>query len=149
MRSLVAAIALGVVAVATAGCGGDDDPFESYCKEVVAQRDTLSEDLGGGDATSLIDALPVFEKLRAKSPEDLRDEWDTVTARIGDLKEALEDAGVDPSSYDRKNPPTGLTREQRTAINEAAQALATPEMKAALDGVEQQARDVCRTPLVV
>jgi len=148
MRSYVAAVLLGVVACVLTGCG-DDDPFEAYCDEVEAQQQALSDKLAEQDATSLIDALPEFEKLREKSPDDLRDEWDTVTSRIGALEDALEDAGVDPATYDRKKPPSGLTDEQRSEIEAAARALATPEMVAALDGVEQQARDVCRTPLVI
>jgi hypothetical protein len=146
-RLLAAATMIAACALVT-GCG-DDDPFASYCEEVEAQQAALTEDLAGGDATALIDALPEFERLREKSPDDLRDEWDTVTSRIGDLVDALEDAGVDPSSYDRKAPPDDVTEEQRKAIDDAARALATPEMAAALDGVEQQARDVCKTPLAL
>jgi hypothetical protein len=97
----------------------------------------------------LIDALPAFEKLAAKAPDDLQDEWDTVTSRIGDLVAALEDADVDPATYDRKRPPEGLTREEQDSIDAAAKALATPEMTEALNGVEQQARDVCKTPLTL
>jgi hypothetical protein len=141
-------VALLVVApLVLAGCGEDDDPFEAYCKEVKAQQEALSEDLAGGGATGLIDALPEFKKLQDKSPGDLKDEWQTVTSRIADLVEALDVAGIEPDTYDRTKPPAGLTDEQQDAIDAAAQAMATPEMKVALDGVEQQARDVCRTPL--
>jgi hypothetical protein len=137
---------LAAASLVLVGCG-DDDPFEAYCNEVKAQQAALSEDLAGGEATGLIDALPEFEKLEAKAPDDLQDEWDTVTSRIGALVEALEDAGVDPASYDRKKPPTDLSVEDRKAIDAAAHALATPEMARALQGVEDQARDVCHMPL--
>ncbi len=146
-HALVAACLIAVSSL-VAGCG-EDDPFEVYCDEVKAQQEALTEDLAGGSATALIDALPEFERLREKSPDDLRDEWDTVTARIGDLVEALEDAGVDPATYDGRKPPAELSTEQRKAIDTAARALVTPEMAAALDGVEQQARDVCKTPLAL
>jgi len=150
VRRHVAQLAV-LLAVSTlvVGCGGDDDPFEAYCKEVKAQRESLSADLAGGTATSLIEALPEFEKLQDKSPDDIEDEWATVTSRIGSLVEALQDAGVDPATYDRRKPPAGLTDAERAAIDAAAQALATPEMVAALDGVEQQARDVCKTPMTL
>ena len=149
MRRLLAGAALlAVTPLVLVGCGDDDDPFEAYCDEVKAQRETLSEDLVGG-ATALIDALPEFERLREKSPDDLRDEWDTVTSRIGDLVDALEDADVEPATYDREQPPSGLTDDERRAIDDAARAMATPEMLEALDGVEQQARDVCKTPLTL
>ena len=149
MRRIVVRLAvLAAVSVPVVGCG-DDDPFEAYCKEVKAQRESLSEDLASDTGTSLIDALPEFEQLQDKSPDDLKDEWDTVTTRIGDLVEALEDAGVDPATYDHRKPPAGLTADEVDAIEAAARALATPEMKAALDGVEQQARDVCKTPMTL
>jgi hypothetical protein len=148
VRRLAVPLALAVVCSLVAGCG-EDDPFEAYCEEVKAQQEALTEDLSGGGPTALIDALPEFERLRDRSPDDLRDEWDTVTSRIGDLVEALEDAGVDPATYERDKPPAGVGTEEREAIDAAAQALATPEMAAALAGVEQQARDVCKTPLAL
>ena len=144
-----AAAGLLAAALVLGGCGGEDDPFASYCQEVKAQRTALSEDLAGGEATGLIDALPEFERLAAKAPDDLQDEWDTVTSRIGALVGALEDAGVDPATYDRKKPPAGVTEDERDAIDAAARALARPEMAQALAGVEQQARDVCKTPLTL
>jgi hypothetical protein len=148
VRAGMAAL-LAAALVALAACGGEDDPFATYCEEVKAQQAALSEDLAGGEATGLIEALPEFEQLAEKSPDDLRDEWDVVTSRIGALVDALEDAGVDPATYDRKKPPAGLTQEQRKAIDAAARALAAPEMIRALSGVEQQARDVCKTPLTL
>lgn len=148
-RTRGGACALLLVATfAMAGCG-EDDPFAAYCDEVEAQQTALSEDLAGGEATGLIDALPEFEKLAAKAPDDLSDEWGTVTSRIGALVAALEEAGVDPATYDRKKPPAGLADEEKKAIDDAARAMATPEMAQALAGVEQQARDVCKTPLTL
>lgn len=141
---LVAAGSFGLVS-----CGDEDGPFAAYCKEVKAQQAALSEDLAGGETTGLIDALPEFEQLAAKSPDDLQDEWDTVTSRIGALVDALEGAGVDPATYERKKPPAGLSDADRDAIDAAARAMAQPEMVQALAGVEQQARDVCQTPLTL
>ncbi len=149
MRPIVVRMAmLAAASTLVVGCG-EDDPFEVYCQEVKAQREALSEDLAGGTATSLIDALPEFERLQDKAPDDLEDEWAIITSRIGNLLEALEAAGVDPATYDRRKPSTNLTDDERSAIDAAAQALATPAMAAALDGVEQQARDVCKTPMTL
>lgn len=142
----VGVAALLLLAPLAAGCA-EDDPFEAYCSEVEAQQAGLSEVLAPGDRTALLDALPSFRRLAEKAPEDLRDEWRTVTTRLEALQEALEEAGVDPASYDREAPPAGLDRAERRAIDAAARGLATPEMQAALDGVQQQARDVCKTPL--
>jgi hypothetical protein len=152
VRALRAGAAASLLSAATLGlvsCGDEDDPFAAYCKEVKAHQTALSEDLAGGETTGLIDALPEFERLAAKSPDDLQDEWHTVTSRIGALVDALEAAGVDPATYDRQKPPGGLSEADRDAIDAAARAMARPEMVQALAGVEQQARDVCRTPLTL
>ncbi len=63
------------------------------------------------------------------------------------LRDALDDAGVDPSTYDPKKPPTGVTEEQRAAIAAAATALASRETQQAFESVQQEVRDVCGTPL--
>lgn len=125
----------------------DDDPFETYCAEVEAKRAVLGEQLAGGPETGLIAALPTFRDLAAVAPEDIEDEWQVVIDRVEALQTALDAAGVDAATYDRAHPPAGVSAEQRKEIDAAAVALASPAMRAALDGVQQQARDVCRTPL--
>ena len=66
---------------------------------------------------------------------------------IDGLVEALDNAGVDPATYDRDKPPAGVTDEERAAIDAAARRLTAPETATALEAVQQQARDVCKTPL--
>ncbi len=126
---------------------GDDDAFASYCDEVKAQQQPITEALAGGPSTGLLTALPSFEKLKAKSPSDLSDEWGVVVQRISVLQRALLDADVDPATYDPEKPPADLTPEAQAAIAAAADGLSTVEMRVALAGVQQQARDVCKTPL--
>ena len=128
------------------GCG-EEDRFAAYCDEVLEQQEPLSEALGGGGPTALIEALPSFQALQAEAPSDISDEWGLLVGRIENLVEALDEAGVDPATYDRDDPPSGLSEEDRTAIDAAAGELATPATAAALEGVQQQARDVCKAPL--
>lgn len=156
-----ACVRLGVTAVAAiallgaAGCGGDDtdpysipDEFQDYCEEVEEQQAPLSAALAtGGRASGLIEALPIFETLAAKAPEDIADDWEIVIERIHDLVDALDAAGVDPASYDRRHPPAGLDQEQRDTIDAAAVALVSRTTGEAMIGVEQHARDVCKTQL--
>jgi hypothetical protein len=131
-----AAVRSGILACAVvplllvAGCGDDADPyavpdrFEDYCDEVKAQQLPLGADLeAGGSTTGLIKALPRFE--------------------------ALEDAGVDPASYDRRHPPAGLDREHKEAIDAAATSLVSATTGHAMSSVQQHARDVCKTPLTL
>jgi hypothetical protein len=126
---------------------GSDDPFASYCSAVEEHRAEIGAALGAGKETGLLRALPAFEDLASKAPDDIEDEWRTVVARVTELKAALDEAGVDPASYDSARPPAGLGAEDREAIATAATRLGSEDTAAALAGVEQQARDVCKSPL--
>lgn len=125
----------------------EPDPFERYCDEVVARRATISDAIAQGETTGLLAALPQFEELQDVAPRDIRDEWDTVVDSIRELRDALEEAGVDPADYDREHPPSGLTADEKDAIDAAAIGIGSEAMRTALAGVAQQARDVCRSPL--
>ena len=146
-RTLAALGALLVVGLPLGACGGDDDPFAAYCAEVKEQQKPLSEALGAGGPTALIQALPSFEALAAQSPDDIADEWRTLVDSISTLVDALEGAGVDPATYDRDAPPDDVTDDEQGSIDAAARRLTRPATVAALEGVQQQARDVCKTPL--
>jgi hypothetical protein len=140
VRSLLAVL---LAAALLAGCGGSDD----YCAAVKEHQAELSEIAASGDAGAIFDALPAYRELQAAAPSDLSDEWTQVIGRLTTLETALEDAGVDPSSYDPKKPPADLTDEQRAAIEGAARDLGEPATVRAMTGIEQQALDVCKTPL--
>jgi len=143
--SRVLAAALIVVAL-TSGCG-EDDPYADYCEVVTDNQQELSEILGAGGADALLKALPIFEDLEDEAPDDIRDDWKVVTSGLKALESALEDAGVDPATYDREKPPEGLSDEDKDRIDAAAQELTAASSTAAFAAVEQQARDVCHTPL--
>jgi len=144
LAGLLLAPLLGSVLVS---CGGDDDPFAAYCDEVEAQQEPLTEALATEGPTALIEALPSFEKLSEEAPDDIADDWSVLIGAIEGLVDALRDADVDPATYDRERPPEGVTDEEQAAIDAAARQLTAPETAAALEGVQQQARDVCKTPL--
>ena len=158
MTRLGSSLCAGVLLlVALGGCGSDDDDpyaipdrFQDYCEEVTAQQALIGDALDtGGRATGLIEALPSFEALAAKAPDDIADDWEVVVERIHDLVDALDAAGVDPASYDRRHPPTGLDPEQKDAIDAAAVALVSTTTGQAMTSVQQHARDVCKTPLLL
>jgi hypothetical protein len=140
----------GVVAVVAlvplAGCGHG----QSYCDAV---RDHESE-LGsiarapeGSDRAGLLQALPIFEDLQAKAPDDVTDDWQVLVTRLQALRTALDRAGVDPATYDPKHPRAGLSAEDRVRIRRAAAELAASDTQQALDTVQQEVLDVCHTPL--
>ncbi|WP_134741676.1 hypothetical protein [Nocardioides sp. 503] len=145
-RPVAGALLALVLAATLAGCG-DDDPYADYCEEVTAQQKDVTEALADRGPTALIEALPSFRALQDEAPRDIADDWDVLVTRIDALAEALEDADVDPATYDATSPPAGLDAEEETAIEAAATELAGPAARSALTAVDQQARDVCKTPL--
>lgn len=164
-RTLAAVVAAAAVVVTVAvvllgGTGGEEEggpassydleldaEIAAYCEEVEEQQQPLTDALAGGPTTGLIRALPSFRALAEEAPDDLEDEWAVVVGRIEDLLAALEDAGVDPATYDRRHPPADLDRADRAAIDAAATALVARDTATAMAGVQQHARDVCKTPL--
>jgi hypothetical protein len=145
IRALLPAVLVcGLVA---SGCSGD--PKDRYCDTVKDHQGELGQVLGDGTNDALIKALPIFEELHDDAPEDLRDEWRTVVNAVTALRDALDDAGVDPATYDRAQPPAGLSQQDKDAIDAAARGLSDETTVAAFEGVQQQARDVCGTPLTV
>jgi hypothetical protein len=142
-ESLVAALVLTMLVT---GCQGQQ---EKYCDAVEDHQQELGEVLGDGSPDALLKALPVLRALQDKAPDDLRDEWKTVIDALDGLQRALADAGVDPATYDRDHPPAGVTQDDQDAIDAAADQLTSDETVTAFSGVDQQAKDVCGTPLQV
>lgn len=127
----------------------DRDPYAGYCDVVAEQRGLIAAATDQGATTGLIAALPSFQALQAKAPADVANDWDTVITAIDDLVGALQDAGVDASTYDRAHPPTGVDKQQRQAIDAAATRLGSAPTREALAAVDQEARDVCHSPLML
>jgi hypothetical protein len=124
-----------------------DDPYADYCEVVTDNQEELTRILGEGGPDVLLRALPIFRELEDAAPSDIRDDWQIVVNGLAALESALEDAGVDPATYDRERPPDGLSEQEQDRIDAAAQDLTTADSVAAFAAVEQQARDVCKTPL--
>jgi hypothetical protein len=143
MRVAVAtAVALLLVPL-VAGCGHG----RSYCDTVRDHQSDLGSIARGGDRTALIQALPIFEDLQDRAPDDVADDWQLLVTRIQALDSALEDAGVDPATYDPDKPPTGLSAEERGSIRRAAAELAASDTRESLTRVQQEVLDVCHTPV--
>lgn len=102
---LLLVVAAAVVAGLLVLRGGEDDPFAGYCSEVADRREDVGAALSAGATTGLLRALPSFEALADRSPDDIRDDWRLVVTRISDLEDALDDAGVDPAAYRVEDPP--------------------------------------------
>lgn len=129
---------------AGAGCTSQT---EAYCAEVKAQQKTLTDLAANPEPARIFDVLGPYRALAAKAPDDIKDEWATVIDRYEQLRAALSDAGVSPEQYADGAWRKGLSRGQVNAVLRAAAGLVDPGTQEALDGVQQQARDVCQTPL--
>ena len=143
---LRAAAAVGLCLALPAGC---TDQKEQYCDAVKDHREELGSVLGDGGPDALLKALPIFRDLADEAPDDIKDEWKTVIDAVEGLQDALEDAGVDPATYDRDDPPADLSPEEKDQIDAAARQLGSGQTVTALNGVDQQAKDVCGTPLTI
>jgi outer membrane murein-binding lipoprotein Lpp len=152
MRGLRTIVAAALMTPLLAGCSDGHailgrDPFTAYCNVVADKQQELSEILGVGGPDALLNALPVFRDLEDAAPHDIRDDWKIVVTGLTALEDALDDAGVDPATYDRDDPPAGVSEAEKDRIDAAAQELTAPDSTTAFAAVEQQARDVCQTPL--
>ena len=146
-RRTVVLLAVGLVLPLLAGCGGD--PKEHYCDAVEGHQEELGTIVASDRPDALLEALDIFKDLQDKAPDDISDEWQQVVGRIEALRDALDDAGVDPTSYDRDHPPAGLSDEDKAHIDAAAKQLGSGTTLRALNDLDQQARDVCQTPLLI
>ncbi|WP_107774513.1 hypothetical protein [Nocardioides sediminis] len=144
MRTLLLAAAPALALVLAIGCASDQ---ETYCEAVEEHRAELSDIAASGEPGAVLGALDAYRDLRDEAPRDIGDEWTQVVTRLEGLQDALDDAGVDPGSYDPRVTPDELAAEDRKAIEAAARALGEARTVEAMAGIEQQALDVCGTPL--
>ncbi|MGB0101990.1 MAG: hypothetical protein WBP61_17055 [Nocardioides sp.] len=145
-RAVALGLAVPLLAGLVVGCGSEQD---AYCGAVEERQQELSEIVGSGDPDALLRALTIFRELENEAPRDISDEWQQVVSRVEALQDALEAAGVDPTTYDRDEPPADLAAEDRAAIDAAAAELGGGTTLRALQDLDQQARDVCKTPLTL
>ena len=138
------ALLLVLVLPLLVACGDDQD---DYCAAVTDRQKELSELVSSGEPDAMIQALDIFRDLQDQAPSDISDEWQQVVGSVEALQKALDDAGVDAATYDRDTPPAGLSAARKKAIDAAATRLGGGETLRALKDLDQQARDVCHTPL--
>jgi hypothetical protein len=134
------------LALVLTGCASQK---EKYCDAVKQHQQELGKILGDGSPDALLKALPILRDMAADAPEDIKDEWQIVVSALDRLQKALDDAGVDPATYDRKHPPAGLSQADKDAIDAAAAGLTSPATVDAFNGVDQEIKDVCGIPLQV
>lgn len=142
--TLAPALVLALGSALLTGCASEQ---EQYCEVVSERQRELTEVATDTGRDAIFRALPIYEDLAAEAPDDVADDWDVVVTRLGALRRAFDDAGVDPATYDPDRPPEDLSRADRRRISTAAAELVEEETTTAMAAVEQHSRDVCKTEL--
>ena len=146
MRAALATALL--LALVVTGCAkSEDDERADYCAQVKADADKITRGVAEGGAGAFVDVLSTLEGLAEKAPGDVRDEWQVFLNALRGLRDALEETGVEPDQVNGKLP-AGLPAADRRRIKLAASVLAGEDVQLATKGIEQQALDVCHTPLL-
>lgn len=142
--SRLVGVLVGILLLALAGCG---DPAKDYCGALEADQQQLADMIGSDSPSALLSNLALLRDLGDRAPEDLEDEWQTFTTALEALDSSLDDAGIKPSDFQDGKPPAGLGEADQKSIAEAAGQLGSDDVVAAVGGIEQQGRDVCKVNL--
>jgi hypothetical protein len=142
-RTTSAALTLALLVLA-AGCG---DPEKAYCGALKSDQKMFAEMQDDTSGLALLKHRTALHQLADQAPDDLTDEWQTFLGAIDAFAGTLHDAGVAPGDFVDGQPPAGLSAEARTRIADAANELASEDVVTAANGIEQQAKDVCKLQL--
>lgn len=141
--------ALTVVLPLTLLVAGCSSQQEEYCSALEDQTQTLAELGEGGfeESGTVARTTDVFQRLADEAPDDLRDEWDTLSGAWQGLERALAAADADESMFEAGERPEGMSAEDYDRISQAAVQLRSTRVVEAASGVEQHAQDVCGVDL--
>lgn len=144
VRKLATGTLAAVLVLALQGCG---DTEASYCKALSADQQMFAELQDDTSGLGLLKERSTLSKLADRAPDDLSDEWQTLLGALDALASTLDELGVDPRDFVNGQPPAGLSEADRTRIANAASELSSADVVEAADGIEQQAKDVCKLQL--
>jgi hypothetical protein len=136
------------------GLAACSDSEGDYCEAFLDSRQELSDltaqqaeaGKSGQGVDVLTPTLQSFEELRELSPDELRDEWDTLVFAYRDLADAVERTGTDPADFQVGESPEGVSPEARQELARVAGKLDAPRVVEAASGVEVHAAQVCEEP---
>jgi hypothetical protein len=143
-RLLLASGVTAVLLLGTAGCG---DPEKKYCAALKADQETFSEMQDDTSGVALLGHLPLLHRLADKAPDDLSDEWQVLLGALDSFSHTLDEVGVSPDDFVAGKPPAGLSVADQARVAHAADVLSSPDVVDAANGIEQQAKDVCKLQL--
>ncbi len=137
----VAGAALAAI-VLLGGCSEDE---EQYCQVLAEEQETLTglaDDSAAGKDV-LGPTLESFERLRDAAPDELEDEWDTLSAAYEAVVDAVERAGIDPAEFRPDDLPKGLPGSEARRLASVASKLASTRVTEAAAGIQDHADAVC------
>jgi hypothetical protein len=153
MTKTLGLAAAALLALSVGACGGDDGSFDesAYCDAYQSARDSIEQT----DFTQL--SAPQFEELkskivdlRAESPPELEEDWNTISNTLDEFETILEDAGLsidDLAAIQEGELPEGLDLEQLQQIGTELQEFAEQnDVEAATQAIEQDAEERCDIP---
>ncbi len=142
-RGVAAGLASGALVLTglLAGCGSSED---DYCAALKQQQSIFADD---GTGVSLLVHLADLEDVAAKAPDDLTDEWQTALTALQGLRDAIVAAGVEPVDFVDGKPPSSVSGADQRRIAAAASRVSEQGVVEAINGIDQQAKDVCKLQL--
>lgn len=144
-RARLARAALGTLLLLVPLACRDDET--DYCSAMASDQKLFAEMQDDPGGLGLLKHRATLHDLGDKAPDDLRDEWQTFLGALDALAKTLHDVGVDPGDFVDGRPPATLGATERTRIADAASELSSQDVVQAADGIEQQAKDVCKLQL--
>ena len=148
--AIASALLLGGVLTA---CGGSDGGIggsgSSYCKDIKAAKATFG-DIDSGDTASIGDAFATFHKLAGEAPGAIKADWKTLEGAITTVENALSDAGIKLSDFDKLQSgelPEGVDPTNLAGLASEFQKLSSADFEKASKSIETHAKDVCKVDL--
>jgi hypothetical protein len=137
----VGVAALVLFASLTGGCGNG---VQDYCGALSADNAVFVDD---GTGVGLLNHLPELKSLAGRAPDDLTAQWQIVLRALQGLHDAITKAGLRPGQFVNGNPPASVSASARASIAAAASQVSQPDVVDAFNGIDQEAKDVCKLQL--
>jgi hypothetical protein len=145
-RRTAASVALAVVVACTgSSCGASQE--DRYCQALRADQELFAAMQDDTSGLALLKHRDALHRLADQAPDDLTDEWQTLLGAVDAFAQTLTEVGVKPEDFVDGQAPAGLDPTKRTRIANAASELSSQDVVEAANGIEQQARDVCKLQL--
>lgn len=156
VKKTLTSLALTTLAVGVlAGCGagsesadaeGGGSQTEDYCVELEQQQDTISGFEAQPSGEQIEQAFTAFEDLAATAPAEVEEQWTVVSDAFGEVRQAIQDAGIDLSDFaglQSGEVPEDVDPAALAELGQTVQGLDSEELTAAFEAIETHADSEC------